>query len=149
MAARLPISSRAAGVLGGLAGAVVTGGVGFALASWLLLRPLTDADKLLVLFSFGMAVVLAWGGVLLSVILFAISVHAVFDALGNARGNSARRLAIVSVLLLSVILAAAISDGEAEPALFALLILGPVAGLNVAAPVLYGRASRQTNKKTE
>lgn len=148
MAARLPISSRAAGVLGGLAGAVVTGGVGFALASWLL-RPLTDADKLLVLFSFGMAVVLAWGGVLLSVILFAISVHAVFDALGNARGNSARRLAIVSVLLLSVILAAAISDGEAEPALFALLILGPVAGLNIAAPVLYGRASRQTNEKTD
>jgi len=141
MAAKIPVWTRAVGVLGGLIGALVTGAFGFAIINWLL-QPFTGTDALLVLFTFGAALVFAWAGVLSSLIMFGISVHAVFDALGRARGNSARRLAIVSVLLLALVLAAAISDGEATPIAVALLVLGPIAGLNVAAPMLYGRALR-------
>lgn len=146
MPPRIPTSTRAVGVLGGVAGALVAGAVGFALMNWLS-RPLSDADALMVVLSFGAVVVFTWAGILLSLILFGISVHAVVDALGKAKGNSARRLAIVSVLLLALLLAAAISDGEANAIGVALLVLGPIAGLNIAAPVLYGRASRDSSDK--
>lgn len=134
-------------MLGGLIGALVAGAGGLVLLNWLF-RPLTDADALLVVFTFGVIVMLAWGGILLSAIMFGISVHAVLDALGKAKGNSARRLSIISVLLLALVIAAAISDGEATPIAVALLVLGPIAGLNIAAPVLYGRASRDGKDKT-
>ncbi len=147
MSAQVPRSTRAVGVLGGVWGALVTGASGLAIISWLV-RPLTDADALIVVLSFGMVLAFAWAGTLLSLIMFAISVHAVVDALGKARGNSARRLAIASTLLLALVLAAAISDGKATPMVVALLVLGPIAGLNIAAPVLYGRASRDSADKT-
>ncbi len=141
MPPKVPNSARAVGVLGGLAGALLTGANGLATTNWLT-RPLSDADALVVVLTLGTAILFAWAGVLLSAILFAISVHAVFDALGQAKGNSARRLAIVFVLILALVSAASIAEGELTPAGMALLVLGPIAALNIAATVLYGRAAK-------